>query len=297
MWHLAAGLRRDGAVGSRGDVRDRSRNEGLQSRLGRSLRSRRMRSATPTPDPAPTRKGSAPIKEDRSRVGPCLAPRLPRQFNEQVGNRSPMLSVLALITLTCAILAGCTGASLSSTNGAATPAPSQSPGQRGAPCRASRDRWQPAGPYLRRGGIPRIPRPHAARSRAGRPGHRTAIHRGRQDGCHGDPGPIWIRTLRAQWQVLQDGASGDDGLYGHRDDRPTGPRPRGDRQSGGPESRSRRSDLHFLPFLPPRPRLLRPGIRLHSSPNPRLRAPRCDDRQPVPCPPRHPVAVRGPCTQ
>ena len=37
-----------------------------------------------------------------------------------------MLSVLALITLTCAILAGCTGASLSSTNGAATPAPSQS---------------------------------------------------------------------------------------------------------------------------------------------------------------------------
>ncbi len=37
-----------------------------------------------------------------------------------------MLSVLALITLTCVILAGCTGASLSSTNRAATPAPAQS---------------------------------------------------------------------------------------------------------------------------------------------------------------------------
>jgi hypothetical protein len=37
-----------------------------------------------------------------------------------VGNRSPVL--LALITLDCAILAGCTGASTSSTNRAATPA-------------------------------------------------------------------------------------------------------------------------------------------------------------------------------
>ena len=41
-------------------------------------------------------------------------------------NRSPMLSVLALITLTCAILAGCIGASVSSPNRAATPAPSPS---------------------------------------------------------------------------------------------------------------------------------------------------------------------------
>jgi hypothetical protein len=36
------------------------------------------------------------------------------------------LSVLALITLTCAILAGCTGPGTSSTNRPATPAPSQS---------------------------------------------------------------------------------------------------------------------------------------------------------------------------
>jgi hypothetical protein len=38
-----------------------------------------------------------------------------------------MLSVPALITLTCAILAGCTGVSPASTNRASTPAPSHSP--------------------------------------------------------------------------------------------------------------------------------------------------------------------------
>jgi hypothetical protein len=42
-------------------------------RLGRTLRSRRMRSAPPTLDPLPTRSGSAPIEQDGRRPGPRAA--------------------------------------------------------------------------------------------------------------------------------------------------------------------------------------------------------------------------------
>ena len=59
-------------------------------RLGRSLRSRRMRSASPNLDPAPTHKGSAPTRkmgreqETRLIPGPAVPP---RGFADQHGSR------------------------------------------------------------------------------------------------------------------------------------------------------------------------------------------------------------------
>ena len=210
-----------------------------------------------------------------------------------VMRRQPFLLVPALATLTCAILADCTAGG---TSRAARHTTAPSPRPAASSPQATGRIGSPGNPLLLSCAQEAFP---------GYPGPPVPSHPRPEDLAIGslylangriaadaDPGPIWIRTLWAQRQVLQTRASRDDGLYGHHDDRPTGPRPRGDRQSVGPESRSRRSDLHYLPFLPPQARLLRPRLRLHSSPGPRLRAPRCDDRQSAPRPPRHPVAVR-----